>query len=113
MVNAKWTRRYLIIVRAAHRDAANTKYANVDTDGDGDKTFSIPLARTATPTTVVAYATNTLVTAEMVTRYAAHILKLEDAGHVLIYRIDAGGDWTVASALADAWPGGLVVADVA
>jgi len=108
-MSVDWPRRYYVIVRDADKAAAKTKYANIDTDGTGDLTFDyIPLARTATPTVTVAWATNTLVTLAMIQRYGNFIQDMIDAGKVKVYRID-DGTWTVAGALADAWPGGLVV----
>jgi len=108
VVNTTWVRRYLIIVADADKAAANTKYANVDTNGAGGLTFNfIPLARTASPTTTVAWATDTLVTQAMIDRFASHIQDFIDAGKLIVYRLD-DGSWTQASALADAVSGGLV-----
>jgi len=103
-----WVRRYLLIVRAADKAAANTRYANIDPDRGGARTFDfMPLARTVAPTVVVAYAAETKATLAMVQKFSDHAQDLIDAGKLKVYRLDNGA-WTVARALADAWPGGLV-----
>lgn len=97
-----WPRSYCLIIKAANKAAANTKYALIDPDVGGDKTFEyVPLALASNPTgAVVAYMTITKATLAMVQKYADHAQDLIDAGHLAVYRLDNGA-WTVASALAD------------
>lgn len=103
-----WVRRFLLIVRAADKAAANTRYANIDPDTGGARTFDfMPLARTAAPTVTVAWGAETAATLAMVQKFADHAQDLIDAGKLQVYRLD-NGNWTVFSALAAAWPGGLV-----
>lgn len=107
-----YDRQYLIIVRAVDKDLANSRYALIDPDTGGDKTFDyMPLARTVDPTTIVAYGCITRATASMVKKYGERIRDLIDANRVRAYPLHTGV-WSVETALADAWPGGLVFAQI-
>lgn len=107
-MSATWPRRYFVMVRAADKATANARYAFIDPDTGGDRTFDfVPLARTAAPTVVVAYGAETAATLGMVQKFGERIQDLIAAGKVKVYRLDNGA-WTIQTAMADAWPGGLV-----
>ncbi len=103
-----WARAYLLIVRDSDRAEANARYALIDPDTGGGRTFDfMPLARRSSPSVTVAAGAITRATLTMVQRFGERLQDLIDAGKVKVYRLDNGA-WTVATALADAWPGGLV-----
>lgn len=103
-----YERQYLLLVRESDRAAANERYAHIDPDTGGDKTFDGgALALPRNPTVTVARYCITRATVAMVQRFADRAQDLIDAGRLKVYRLDDGA-WTVESALADARPGGLV-----
>lgn len=94
-------RRYYLIVRDADKATAAARYASIDPDTGGARTFDfVPLARTTAPTVTVAWGCETAATLDMVAKFGQHAQDLQDQGKLAIYRLDNGA-FTVASALAD------------
>lgn len=107
-----WYRRYFLIVRATVVDTARTRFRAIDPDVNSTGGWTIPLATPAQPSVVVAYGMNTKVTAGILARYGTDFQDYASQNLCKSFRLD-DGSYTVETALAAAWTGGLVFATVA
>lgn len=88
-----FTGRYLAVVKAALRDGANAAARRIDPDG-GELTFTVPLRRGTTGTTVVAYWASLVVTPEQGRTLDEHARAAALVGRVIVEPGETPPSWT-------------------